>query len=138
MRLAPLHRLVKRDVSYEFMNRQMVWHAFTVSSTDLYTLVSVHRILFQEFLLFLLPLIPASSIRRNLTRLTTSITLTSISSHIPTPLHSILGFPSRFFPLYFRSFSTLQPPHWNRSTSLPTIHTVSCILRRCVLLSLFS
>jgi hypothetical protein len=26
---------VKRDVSYEFMNRQMVWHAFTVSSTDL-------------------------------------------------------------------------------------------------------
>jgi hypothetical protein len=35
MRLVPLHRLVKRDVSYEFMNRQMVWHAFTVSSTDL-------------------------------------------------------------------------------------------------------
>lgn len=31
MKLAPSRRLVKRDVSYEFMNRQMVWHAFTVS-----------------------------------------------------------------------------------------------------------
>lgn len=33
LRLAPARRLVKRDVSYEFMNRQMVWHAFTVSLT---------------------------------------------------------------------------------------------------------
>lgn len=32
MCLVPSRRLVKRDVSYEFMNRQMVWHAFTVSS----------------------------------------------------------------------------------------------------------
>lgn len=32
MRLVPSRRFVKRDVSYEFMNRQMVWHAFTVSS----------------------------------------------------------------------------------------------------------
>ena len=32
MRLVPARRLVKRDVSYEFMNRQMVWHAFTVRS----------------------------------------------------------------------------------------------------------
>lgn len=32
MSLVPSRRLVKRDVSYEFMNRQMVWHAFTVSS----------------------------------------------------------------------------------------------------------
>ena len=30
MRLVPSRRQVKRDVSYEFMNRQMVWHAFTV------------------------------------------------------------------------------------------------------------
>jgi peroxin-2 len=28
--LVPSRRLVRRDVSYEFMNRQMVWHAFTV------------------------------------------------------------------------------------------------------------
>ena len=32
MRLAPARRLIKRNVSYEFMNRQMVWHAFTVSA----------------------------------------------------------------------------------------------------------
>ncbi len=31
MRLVPSRGQVKRDVSYEFMNRQMVWHAFTVS-----------------------------------------------------------------------------------------------------------
>ena len=35
LRLVPARRLVQRDVSYEFMNRQMVWHAFTVcSGTD--------------------------------------------------------------------------------------------------------
>ena len=31
MSLVPSRRLLQRDVSYEFMNRQMVWHAFTVS-----------------------------------------------------------------------------------------------------------
>lgn len=31
MQLVPSRGQVKRDVSYEFMNRQMVWHAFTVS-----------------------------------------------------------------------------------------------------------
>lgn len=35
MSLTPSRRLVKRDVSYEFMNRQMVWHAFTVSNISL-------------------------------------------------------------------------------------------------------
>jgi len=30
MRLVPSRRLIQKDVSYEFMNRQMVWHAFTV------------------------------------------------------------------------------------------------------------
>ena len=35
MRLGPLRRLARRDVSYEFMNRQMVWHAFTVRRTQL-------------------------------------------------------------------------------------------------------
>lgn len=34
MRLIPARRLVQRDVSYEFMNRQMVWHAFTVRSSS--------------------------------------------------------------------------------------------------------
>lgn len=31
MSLVPSRRTAKRDVSYEFMNRQMVWHTFTVS-----------------------------------------------------------------------------------------------------------
>ncbi|KAG6869312.1 hypothetical protein C0993_000065 [Termitomyces sp. T159_Od127] len=29
MSLVPSRQLMKREVSYEFMNRQMVWHAFT-------------------------------------------------------------------------------------------------------------
>ncbi len=33
MKLVPSRRLVRRSVSYDFMNRQMVWHAFTVCST---------------------------------------------------------------------------------------------------------
>jgi hypothetical protein len=32
LKLVPAQRLMKRQVSYEFMNRQMVWHAFTVSN----------------------------------------------------------------------------------------------------------
>jgi hypothetical protein len=30
LRLVPSRALLNRNVSYEFMNRQMVWHAFTV------------------------------------------------------------------------------------------------------------
>jgi len=30
LRLVPTRALLNRNVSYEFMNRQMVWHAFTV------------------------------------------------------------------------------------------------------------
>jgi len=61
MRLIPARRYVQRDVSYEFMNRQMVWHAFT------------------EFLLFFLPLINPRKVQRRLYRLTTSL-LSSLSS----------------------------------------------------------
>ncbi|KAJ7276540.1 Pex12 amino terminal region-domain-containing protein [Mycena haematopus] len=62
MRLVPSRRLVRRDVNYEFMNRQMVWHAFT------------------EFLLFLLPFVSARSIRRRLARVASLLTPASISS----------------------------------------------------------
>jgi hypothetical protein len=31
LRLVPSQKIINRNVSYEFMNRQMVWHAFTVS-----------------------------------------------------------------------------------------------------------
>ncbi|KAF5369922.1 hypothetical protein D9758_001016 [Tetrapyrgos nigripes] len=52
MRLVPAQRLVTRDVSYEFMNRQMVWHVFT------------------EFLLFFLPLINRRKLQRRVNRIT--------------------------------------------------------------------
>ncbi|KAK7470474.1 peroxisome assembly protein (Peroxin-2) [Stygiomarasmius scandens] len=56
MRLVPSHRLVTRDVSYEFMNRQMVWHAFT------------------EFLLFFLPLVNHRKLQRRFNQLASAIT----------------------------------------------------------------
>ncbi|CAL1700537.1 unnamed protein product [Somion occarium] len=70
LRLVPLQRLTKREVSYEFMNRQMVWHAFT------------------EFLLFFLPLINTRAPRRRLSRLAANFTLASI---LPPPIRSTLG-----------------------------------------------
>ncbi|KAH0587735.1 Peroxisome biogenesis factor 2 [Termitomyces sp. J132] len=63
MSLVPSRQLMKREVSYEFMNRQMVWHAFT------------------EFLLFLLPLINARNLRRRISRIINYISpLTLLSS----------------------------------------------------------
>ncbi|KAF5680806.1 hypothetical protein FHETE_194 [Fusarium heterosporum] len=50
MRLAPPTSQVSREVSFEYLNRQLVWHAFT------------------EFLLFVLPLIGIQRWRRWLTR----------------------------------------------------------------------
>ncbi|KAF9076798.1 Pex12 amino terminal region-domain-containing protein [Rhodocollybia butyracea] len=61
MQLQPARRLVQRDVSYEFMNRQMVWHVFT------------------EFLLFFLPLINPRKVQRRINRFKTTL-LSSISS----------------------------------------------------------
>ena len=50
MRLAPPTSQVSREVSFEYLNRQLVWHAFT------------------EFLLFVLPLVGVNRWRRWLTR----------------------------------------------------------------------
>lgn len=50
MRLAPPTSQVSREVSFEYLNRQLVWHAFT------------------EFLLFVLPLIGIQRWRRWITR----------------------------------------------------------------------
>ena len=50
MRLVPPSYQVSREVSFEYLNRQLVWHAFT------------------EFLLFLLPLVGISRWRRLLSR----------------------------------------------------------------------
>ncbi|KAN0097471.1 Pex2 / Pex12 amino terminal region domain containing protein [Tylopilus felleus] len=65
MSLVPTSSQVKREVSYEFMNRQMVWHAFT------------------EFLLFSLPLINTRSVQRRVTRLISRLTLPAILSNTP-------------------------------------------------------
>lgn len=50
LRLVPTSNQTNREVSFEFLNRQLVWHAFT------------------EFLLFLLPLVGITRWRRWLTR----------------------------------------------------------------------
>ncbi|KAF2247747.1 peroxisomal biogenesis factor 2 [Trematosphaeria pertusa] len=50
LRLAPTSHSASREVSFEYLNRQLVWHAFT------------------EFLLFLLPLVGISRWRRILSR----------------------------------------------------------------------
>jgi len=63
MSLVPASSQVKREVSYEFMNRQMVWHAFT------------------EFLLFLLPLINTRSVQHRVTRLISQLSLPAILSN---------------------------------------------------------
>ncbi|EJD53689.1 hypothetical protein AURDEDRAFT_80238 [Auricularia subglabra TFB-10046 SS5] len=60
LRLVPIQQITSRSVSYEFMNRQMVWHAFT------------------EFLLFLLPLVNMRILRRRLMALTSRLSLASI------------------------------------------------------------
>ncbi|KAI0755472.1 Pex12 amino terminal region-domain-containing protein [Irpex lacteus] len=74
MRLVSTQRLTSRDVSYEFMNRQMVWHAFT------------------EFLLFLLPLINTRALSRRLNKFTSQITLSSL---LPSPIRSACGIATR-------------------------------------------
>ncbi|KAI9063169.1 peroxisomal biogenesis factor 2 [Trametes sanguinea] len=69
LRLVAARRHFQREVSYEFMNRQMVWHAFT------------------EFLLFLLPLINTRAIRRQVMSVTSRLTLASV---LPAPLRPLI------------------------------------------------
>lgn len=76
MKLVPSRRLIRRNVSYEFMNRQMVWHAFT------------------EFLVFLLPLLPHRKLRRLAGTAANAILhpLTAILTLLPTPARALFGF----------------------------------------------
>ncbi|EAU84899.2 peroxisomal biogenesis factor 2 [Coprinopsis cinerea okayama7 len=73
MRLVPSRHQVRRDVSYEFMNRQMVWHAFT------------------EFLLFFLPLIDARTVRKRFYRLAAWCSPSAALSLLPSKALSTLG-----------------------------------------------
>ncbi|KAF8528820.1 peroxisomal biogenesis factor 2 [Hysterangium stoloniferum] len=70
LRLVPSQSTSNRQVSYEFMNRQMVWHAFT------------------EFLIFLLPLINTHSLRRRITRAVSDV---SLSDLVPSQAKYLFG-----------------------------------------------
>ncbi|WFD33660.1 peroxisome assembly protein (Peroxin-2) [Malassezia cuniculi] len=74
MRLTYASRALSRNVSFEFLNRQLVWNAFT------------------EFLLFLLPLIKPNRLIRRLTRLPTHpVVLGSIYNALPQKLANRVG-----------------------------------------------
>ncbi|KAI6034381.1 Pex12 amino terminal region-domain-containing protein [Pisolithus microcarpus] len=62
LRLVSTRSKVTREVSYEFMNRQMVWHAFT------------------EFLLFLLPLISPRALQRRFGKVASRLALSVLPS----------------------------------------------------------
>ncbi|KAI0660926.1 peroxisomal biogenesis factor 2 [Cubamyces menziesii] len=72
LRLVAARRNFQREVSYEFMNRQMVWHAFT------------------EFLLFLLPLINTRALRRQVLSATSRLSFASI---LPASIRPYIGSP---------------------------------------------
>ena len=74
MRLTYAQRTMNRNVSFEFLNRQLVWHAFT------------------EFLLFLLPLVRPRRLFRKLMRLPTHPKLLSlIMFFLPRAISSRVG-----------------------------------------------
>ncbi|KAJ8297193.1 Ran-specific GTPase-activating protein 1 [Rhodotorula toruloides] len=81
MRLVYAQRAFTPNVSFEFLNRQLVWEAFT------------------EFLLFLLPLVNLHRLRLRVvkaisSRATKSTTLRSLATALPAPLASTLGLSS--------------------------------------------
>ncbi|KAJ3190328.1 peroxisome assembly protein (Peroxin-2) [Gaertneriomyces sp. JEL0708] len=70
MRLVYTRREMSRQVSFEFMNRQLVWHAFT------------------EFLLFLAPLINIDRIKARIGRIIASPVTVDLPDHICAICHS--------------------------------------------------
>ncbi|CCF54052.1 hypothetical protein NDA11_002626 [Ustilago hordei] len=74
MRLTYAHRTMNRNVSFEFLNRQLVWHAFT------------------EFLLFLLPLVRPKRLLRRLLKLPTHPKLLAVVfKSLPLAISTSLG-----------------------------------------------
>ncbi|KAG9327306.1 hypothetical protein KVV02_007082 [Mortierella alpina] len=69
MRLVYAERNSNRQASFEFLNRQMVWHAFT------------------EFLMFLMPLINVSKLKRNVKRMLLPAALMSGNELSTLPPH---------------------------------------------------
>ncbi|KZT12767.1 peroxisomal biogenesis factor 2 [Laetiporus sulphureus 93-53] len=100
LRLVPTQRLTRRDVSYEYMNRQMVWHAFT------------------EFLLFLLPLINTRALRR---WISISMSRLTPSSLLPGPVRSFVGLKAQDDAQTVQH--TRRGPYW----SLPEDQCAICV-----------
>lgn len=74
MRLTYAQRAMNRNVSFEFLNRQLVWHAFT------------------EFLLFLLPLVRPKRLFRRLLKLPTHpMLLAAVFRFLPLAISRRLG-----------------------------------------------
>ncbi|KAF2644400.1 hypothetical protein P280DRAFT_391228 [Massarina eburnea CBS 473.64] len=73
LRLTPASHAMSREVSFEYLNRQLVWHAFT------------------EFLLFLLPLVGISRWRRILSRTWRKLrsSLLALFGRTPSPADSV-------------------------------------------------
>ncbi len=70
MRLIYAERTVNRNVSFEYLNRQLVWHAFTVRPVSLRDLAQdAEPSPIQEFLVFLLPLLRPRRILRRIMRM---------------------------------------------------------------------
>ncbi|BFZ64726.1 peroxisome assembly protein (Peroxin-2) [Saitoella coloradoensis] len=65
MRLVPATRNLSRQVSFDFLNRQLVWHAFT------------------EFLLFILPLLRLPRLKRKIVRFIAPKTPTNLLGFLP-------------------------------------------------------
>lgn len=107
LRLAPPSRQVAREVSFEYLNRQLVWHAFT------------------EFLLFLLPLVGISRWRRWLSRAwrkTKALVTNGIEDEDEAALSGELGFlPERTCAICYQD----QNPTLNSENELMAIASAS-------------
>jgi peroxin-2 len=113
MQLVPARKLVKRNVSYEFMNRQMVWHAFTVSDPRHHVYDGlVYPVGGQEFTIFVLPLLNTRTLHRRFARLTAQVK--------PISLTSLLPFRNKFLPIPPNADDAPAPaetkgPYWSLS-----------------------
>ena len=83
MRLVSTQHVTSRDVSYEFMNRQMVWHAFTVSSAFFFLPIADFVSYMQEFLLFALPMVNTRALGRKIMHVSSRF---SVASMVPSSI----------------------------------------------------
>lgn len=113
MRLTYASRALSRNVSFEFLNRQLVWNAFT------------------EFLLFLLPLIKPNRLVRRLVRLPTHpAVLASVYNALPKSFAERAGLvkgPDGVVSL--RSSARMRPVERGRYWNLPLECCALCFQR---------